>query len=176
MIFNLLCQRNNAYDHAFQRYVKPQNYNTLKQVWGHWQEWTPNTRYAEESARDVGLVKKFKAGVPIRNPAQAAKAAALAAKGAPHFHDPEKPWSHKESQPRSPMAKPTSTALGQIKYDPRTEIVNFRFRKYKKGVPVGLGKTYSALMNGEAFYRWVGKSRSIGKYFNRYLKGRMTPG
>lgn len=176
MIFDLLCQRNNAYDHAFQRYVKPQNYNTLKQVWGHWQEWTPNTRYAEESARDVGLVKKFKAGVPIRNPAQAAKAAALAANGAPHFHDPEKPWSHKESQPRSPMAKPTSTALGQIKYDPRTEIVNFRFRKYKKGVPVGLGKTYSALMNGEAFYRWVGKSRSIGKYFNRYLKGKMTPG
>ena len=171
MIFNLLTAPNNAYNHAFQRYVRPQNYNVLKRVWGKWQEWTPNTRYAEESARDVGLVKKFKAGAPIKNPAQAAKAAALAAKGAPHYHDPEKGWTHLESRPRSPMAKPTSTALGRISYDPRTEIVNFQFR-----TKTGLGKTYSSLMSGEAFYRWVGKSRSIGKYFNRYLKGRMTPG
>ena len=169
MLFRLLNQPNNAYDHAFQRYVKPQNYNTLKRVWGRWQEWTPNTRYAEESARDVGLVKKFKAGM-VKNPTQAAKAAKLVAQGVPHYHEPEKQWMHKETKPRNAMAKPTSTALGSIKYDPRTEIVDFRFRK-KNG---GLGKVYSAFMNGEAFYRWVGKSRSIGKYFNRYLKGRMA--
>lgn len=168
MIFNLLNQPNNAYNHALQRYVKPQNPETLKLVDGVWKKYSPNRRFSDETPAQRALVKKFKSGQPM-DPRSRAAAIRLIAKGAPHWHDPDKSWALEDRSPRNAGARPTSTALGRIQYNPSTQVVNFRFRT-KNG---GLGKTYTALMNGEAFYRWVGKSHSIGKYFNRYLKGRM---
>ncbi len=170
MIFDLLNISNNAYDHAFQRYVKPQNPDVLKLVEGTWRRYSPNRRYTDETPAQRGLIKRFKMGLPM-DPRSKAAAIRLIAKGAPHWHDPDKSWALEDRNPRNPAARPTSSALGKIRYNPSTQVVNFQFRT-KNG---GLGKTYTSLMNGEAFYRWVGKSRSIGKYFNRYLKGRMTP-
>ena len=104
MIFDLLNISNNAYDHAFQRYVKPQNPEVLKLVEGTWRKYSPNRRYSDETPAQRGLIKRFKMGLPM-DPRSKAAAMRLIAKGAPHWHDPDKSWAIEDKAPRNPAAK-----------------------------------------------------------------------
>lgn len=167
MIINLLNIKNNAYDRSLKKYLKPQNPNTKERVDGKWQQFTPNRKYYAESPEEVTAYNMLKMGRQSElNPVLLTKALQLAAQGGPKLHDPSPSFDNIDRQFRGPVT-PTSSAIGKMTYNPKTERVTFAFRSKK-----GLGKTYSALMDGVQLFRWI-SSASIGKYFNRNLKGRI---
>lgn len=167
MIINLLNIKNNAYDRSLKKYLKPQNPNVKEKVDGKWKEFTPNRPYYSESPEEITAYNMLKMGRQSElSPALLTKALALAAQGGPKMHQPSPAFDNVDRTFRGPV-NPTSSAIGKMTYNPKTERVTFAFRNKK-----GLGKTYSALMGGVQLFRWI-SSASIGKYFNRRLKGRM---
>lgn len=168
MIINLLNIKNNAYDRSLKKYLKPQNPHTKERVDGKWKEFTPNRPYYAESPMEVTAYNMFKMGrLNELSPAMQIKAMQLAAQGGPKMHQPSPAFDNVDRQFRGPV-NPTSSAIGKMTYNPKTERVTFAFRR-KGG---GLGRTYSALMGGVQLFRWI-SSASIGKYFNTRLKGRI---
>lgn len=168
MIINLLNIVNNAYDRSLKAYLRPQNPNTKELVDGKWVQFTPNRKYYAESPEVITAYNMLKMGrqAEIR-PDLLVKAMELAVKGGPVLHDPSKSYDNVDKQFRGPV-HPTSSAIGRMSYNPKTQRVTFAFRN-RKG---GLGRTYSGLMDNQQIFRWISSS-SIGKYFNQRLKGKM---
>lgn len=79
--------------------------------------------------------------------------------------DPE--WSPYDAELRKfgdnaqGTAKPTSSALQTILYDPRANIVHYNFRNGTK--------TYHSIMSNNLFNQWI-TAPSIGKFWNKYLR------
>lgn len=168
MIINLLNIVNNAYDRSLKAYLRPQNPNTKERVDGKWVQFTPNRPYYAESPMEVTAYNMFKMGrLAELSPMMQAKALQLAAQGGPKLYAPSKSFDNIDKSFRGPVQL-TSSAIGRFGYNPKTQRVTFAFRK-KNG---GLGRTYSGLMNNQQLFRWISSS-SIGRYFNRNLRGRI---
>lgn len=170
MLIDLLNIKNNAYDRSLKKYLKPQNPNTLEKVDGKWKQFTPNRPYYAESPEVITAYNLAKLGRAneIKNPKLYKEALQLVAQGGPVLHDPSPSFDNVDKRFRGPV-HPTSSAIGKMMYNPKTERVTFAFRTKK-----GVGKTYSALMDGVQLFRWL-SSASVGRYFNKRLKGRMIP-
>lgn len=168
MIIDLINQVNNRYDRTLRKYLEPQNNATKSKVWGSWRTFTPNERYAEESRLDVENWERFKrtGGVGMSK-AAVARALVVQANGGVHWHDPSPKWGPDDRKFRKPVA-PSSSAIGQLSYNNRNNAVFFKFRT-KNGLSA---KTYSAIMQPNQLFRWL-SSKSMGRYFNQRLKGRM---
>lgn len=154
------------------KYVEPQNKKKMTMVDGHWQTMVPNRKYYAETPELIRRWELYKAMGPAALDTMTkyyqGKILELAAKGGPKLNDPPPQFDDKDTDFRGP-AIPSSSALGWMQYNPMTEVMAFKFRT-KTGLS---STTYSAMMNANQVHRWL-KSASIGKYFNRYLKGKMV--
>ena len=78
-------------------------------------------------------------------------------------------WAPGEKSPRrhgvnkGGAATPTSSALKEIMYDAKNNIVHYNFR--------GGGKTYHSFMSNDLFNRWI-TSDSIGRFWVNHLRTR----
>lgn len=174
-IYNLIkgnVKANGLLNRELVKYLAPQNPNTQEKVDGKWVTFTPNKRYYAESKEVVDaaiLIKKgrwkeanLRYGIPVIQ-----EAMGVVMQGGPKVHEPDVKWAPKDTNYRAPVT-PSSSAIGWMRYSITKERVDFKFRTKK-----GLGQMYSGIMNGKQLSRWLG-SASIGRYFNRRLKGKMV--
>jgi len=173
MLFNLLNQRNNAVVGANRKlgeFLKVQLPSPTR-VEGKTVQYTPNRPYySEEVSGDVlEALNQLNTLGKIVTPELELALANSGLKDM-ELHQPVPQWSPDDSEIRrngintAGGAKPTSSALRTILYDPKSKVVHYNFRSGNK--------TYHSFMSNEMFNNWI-TAPSIGKFWNQYLR---TPG
>jgi hypothetical protein len=157
MLFSLLNQRDNAVINGNRKlapFLKVQLPHSVM-VNGKVEQYSPNHPYTGMDLETIEAmnIKEGKLGGSI-DPNNVLK-------------QPDPEWSPNDSEIRKfgdnaqGNAKPTSSALQTILYDPKLNIVHYNFR--------GGSKTYHSIMSNSLFNQWI-TSPSIGKFWNKYLR------
>lgn len=174
MLFNLLNQKDNAVVNANRKlaeFLMVQTGDTVTMVDGVASRYTPNRPYYSESVSGDVLeaLNQLNTLGKIVTPELETALIESGIKNT-QLNMPSPRWSPEETQIRKHSeniaggAKPTSSALKTILYDPSANIVHYNFREGNK--------TYHSFMTNSQFNSWI-TAPSIGKWWNRYLR---TPG
>lgn len=157
MLFNLINQRDNAVINANRKlapFLRVQIPHSVV-VNGKVEQYSPNHPYSGMDLETVESmnIQEGKLGGSI-DPNSVVK-------------QPDPEWSPYDSELRKfgdnaqGEAKPTSSALQTILYDPKMNVVHYNFR--------GGSKTYHSIMSNNLFNQWI-TAPSIGKFWNKYLR------